>query len=194
MTYRVRTAAADENPSEPLYGEVEADESYIGGHPKNKHLSARKNAMGREKTPVFGMIERGGRVVAEVMPAKEKHALPALAKHVAPGSTLYTDSYAIYDRVSILPVNHFRINHLEDNFRVGPIYTNTIENFWSCLKRTLKGTYISVRPWHLIAYVQEQVFRFNVRKRLKYTEEQRFSGLLEGTTGKRLTWAELITR
>jgi len=193
MLHRLREAMKMQE--EPLFGEVEADETYVGAKLKNKHRSKLKQGTHKDKTPVFGMVERGGHVVAAVVPdAKEGTILPILAKSVAPESTLYTDSYPTYDKVRKMPENfgHYQINHYQDAYVVGPIHTNTIENFWSCLKRTLKGTYISVMPAHLMAYVLECCFRFNVRK--GHSEEQRFSRVIEGITGKRLTYKALIAR
>jgi transposase-like protein len=155
----------------------------------------RRNIKSDAKHPVFGMVERGGRVIAQALPeAKEKTVLPALAAHVDRESILITDSYTIYDHVkgfSHERINQ-RINHHQQRYVAGPVHTNTIENFWSCLKRMLKWTYVAVQPQHLGAYVQEQVCRFNYRKKLLYSEEARFQAVVGGMVGKRLTYKQLI--
>jgi transposase-like protein len=114
-----------------------------------------------------------------------------IKKHVAPGSTLYTDDLHSYR--GLPDYTHQYVDHAT-KYVSGRVHTNGLENFWSLLKRCVKGTYIQVSPEHLQGYVAEQVFRFNSRKGLKVTEEQRFAKLLNGTTGKRLTYQELITR
>jgi len=196
MLHRLREAALDENHAEPLFDEVECDETYIGGKSKNMH--ARKRAQRihsggvHDKTPVMGILQRGGAVRAMVVKNHKRAILQAeIQKNVAPGSTLYTDDLHSYRG---LPgyVHHY-VDHLT-KYVSGQVHTNGLENFWSLLKRCIKGTYVQVTPEHLNAYVAEQVFRFNSRKGLKVTEEQRFAKLLTGTTGKRLTYAKLIAR
>jgi transposase-like protein len=177
-----------------LSGEVEADETFIGGKPKNKHQSARKQD--DKKTPVFGMVERGGFVVAGVVPkASEKDILPMIASTIQDKSQVYTDASGIYDKVRWMgkSLKHGVINHQQDAYKSGKISTNSIENFWSTLKRMLAGTYISVRPFHLNAYVIEQAFRYNHRFKF-VTEESRLQNLLMGTVGRRLTYKELVAR
>jgi hypothetical protein len=98
----------------------------------------------------------------------------------------------IYDKLTSLGFTHQVISHVQDRFVRGSVSTNTIENFWSCLKRMIGGTYISVTPKHLNSYVTEQAFRFNVRR--GFTEQERGLVLLHGIQGKRLTYKELIAR
>lgn len=193
MLHRLRAAMDAEH--EPLEGIIEADETYIGARLKNKHIRKLKQAKYNDKRPVFGMIERGGRVIAQVVPdTKSKTLLPIIVANIAQKSVVISDEAAAYDNVrwSGQSYRHHRINHAGGNYVNGPVHTNTIENFWSCLKRTLHGTYIAVAPSHLMAYVIEQAFRFNHRR--NFTEEQRFAAVLQGTTGKRLTYAELTAR
>ena len=141
------------------------------------------------KTPVLGLLERDGKVRAAVAPnRKKRHIQPNIIANVEPGTKLYTDDYPGYDS---LPAEFERelINHLQQYVN-GRVHTNGLENFWSLLKRTLKGTYVSVDPCHLQAYVDEQVFRFNNRKDATYFD--RFKMLLSQIVDKRLTYAELI--
>lgn len=195
MLHRLREAMSMENIV--LEGRVEADECYIGPRLRNQHAHKRKDLKYRNKQPVFGIVERGGQVVAQTIPEVSKEAVQSLiAKHVAWESYIHTDEHSVYEKIQKMPQNywHRTINHSAGNFVEGTVHTNTIENFWSCLKRVLKGTYIAVRPKHLNAYVAEQVFRYNCRHKKVYTEEMRFGGLLLGVPGKRLTYADLIAR
>jgi transposase-like protein len=196
MLHRLRAAAQEDVHTEPLFDEVECDETYVGGRTKFKH--ARKIAQLpqkpsiHDKTPVMGILQRGGAVRAMVVKNHKRVYLHAeIKKHVAPGSTLYTDDLHSYRGLPDY-VHHY-VDH-STKYVNGQVHTNGLENFWSLLKRCVKGTYIQVRPEHLQAYVAEQVFRYNSRKKLGVSEEKRFSTLLEGTTGKRLTYEELITR
>lgn len=188
MLHRLREGMQDE--SIKLFGVVEADEAYVGGAPKNRHLSAGKHK--KEKTPVFGIVERNGRVITMVpKKASSKEILPVIRESVHPSSTIMTDASGIYEKVG-KDYKHRVINHEQEFFKSGSVHTNTIENFWSCLKRMLKGTYIAVSPKHLAAYATEQAFRFNVRN--GFTEQQRGIVMLNGIQGKRLTYAQLIAR
>jgi transposase-like protein len=183
--------------------EVEVDEAYIGGKPQNMH-KRRKLELQQErnevpawknrsrymgKTPVMGMFDRtDGQVRALVVPDTSRKTLEAeVVKNVEPGSLVYTDQAVAYYTLQRDYV-HQTITHIDDYVR-GSVHTNCLENFWSCLKRTLRGTYVCVSPKHLGAYVAEQGFRFNHRK--GFTEHQRFGAVLEGVKGKRLTYKEL---
>lgn len=193
MLHRLREAMQDDMG--PLEGVIEADETYVGGKLKNKHVRKLKQGYAKDKQPVFGMIERGGRVIAQTVPdAKSKTLLPILTANISPESTVISDEAIAYEGVRWAgkSYQHRRINHTGGFYVEGSVHTNTIENFWSCLKRTLKGTYIAVSPRHLQAYVTEQVFRFNVRK--GFTEQQRGIVMLNGIQGKRLTYKELVAR
>ena len=157
----------------PMGGEgtpgVEADEMYFGGKNKNKHLSKRKGFSGRtndEKTPVFGVVERGGRVMALVTPnAMAKTVLPVIHERVLPATVVYTDDYPIYDKLAehANGYQHRRIQHTQKVYVMGDIHTNTIEGFWSLIKRGIGGVYHSVGSQYLQSYLNEYSFRYNRR-------------------------------
>jgi transposase-like protein len=173
-------------------GEVEADETYIGGKAINMHLSTRKRRISstgpKGKQPVWGALERGGEVrAAVILTARKKHIQPEVRKHIAEGSDLYTDAIFSYQGMS--EYKHQAIDHAVTYVR-GQVHTNGMENFWSLFKRGLKGTYVSVEPFHLFRYLDEQVFRYNNRKQ-PMNDSGRFEAMLSHVLGKRLTYAEL---
>jgi transposase len=146
---------------------IEMDETYVGGKLKNKHRNKLKQGVHKDKQPVFGMVERGGRVITRVIAdAKVSTVFPIIAAHVPESSTVYTDSYATYDHLGKLKqgYDHQRINHHQNAYVVGNIHTNTIEGFWSLLKRGIAGVYHSVSVKHLQSYCDEYSFRYNHRK------------------------------
>ena len=174
------------------------DEIFIGGKIKNMHKSKRPKGTGfsgkvvaaTAKTIVVGMVERGGRVRAEVVIDRTREVLHALAdKHIADGSTLITDEWHPYKESNF---QHEIINHAESYAR-GLVHTNGIENFWSLLKRGLGGTYISVEPFHLFRYIDEQAFRYNNRatKDNPLNDGDRFAAVVSQIVGRRITYAEL---
>ena len=147
---------------------VEADEMYVGPKGHNRRFGKRAGA-GRSldnKVPVFGMVERGGRVVAVVTPdAKAKTVLPIMYERILPESVVYTDDYPIYDKLSQHPNGyvHRRIQHAQRVYVMGDIHTNTIEGFWSLVKRGIGGVYHSVSKKYLQTYLNEYSFRYNRR-------------------------------
>lgn len=172
--------------------EVEADETFIGGKARNMHLSVRKRRITgtgvKDKTAVMGMLERGGHVRTVVVPNRRRAALQAeVKKHVVAGTALYTDALLSYEGLAT-DYAHQVIDHAT-KYVDGRIHTNGLENFWSLLKRGLSGTYISVEPFHLFRYLDEQSFRYNNRRIL--TDADRFTMAVEGIVGKRLTYAGL---
>jgi transposase-like protein len=176
-----------------LSGEVEVDETYIGGKARNMHASERKRkgiVAGRHsgnKTPVLGFRQRDGEVVASVLPNTTKRAIQPEVHHtVRRGSTLYTDAWHSYTGLDG-DFAHKVIDHAE-RYVDGRVHTNGIENFWSLVKRGLHGTYISVEPFHLFRYLDERVFTYNMRDA---TDLGRFSALLSTVAGRRLTYAEV---
>ena len=164
MFKQIRTLMSEEITLEG--SSVECDESYLGGALKNKHRNKLKQGTHKDKQPVFGMVERGGRVIARVTPdAKEKTILPIMAERILPASTVYTDSYTTYDNVHKMKqgYQHSRINHSEKVYVMGDIHTNTIEGFWSLLKRGIGGVYHSVSRKYLQTYCDEYAYRYNRR-------------------------------
>ncbi|HZL25709.1 MAG TPA: IS1595 family transposase [Acidobacteriaceae bacterium] len=195
MLHRLREAMTDETGKIGIVGggPVECDETFIGGKVKNMHKKKQPIASqgGATKAIVLGMLERGGRVKAQVIADRKKQQLdPVMAESITPYSHIITDEHVTYGFVS---TPYFRevINHAEEYVN-GHIHTNGIENFWSLLKRALGGTYISVEPFHLDAYVKEQVFRYNNRK--DADDFARFATCMMGIQGKRLTYKALTQR
>jgi transposase-like protein len=190
MLHRIREAMAH-GTFEKFAGPVEVDETYVGGLAKNMHLSKRAKLTGTggsDKTAVMGIIERKGRVRAFVVPGTEgKRLRGKIRENVLPGATVYTDGFPAYRGLDQNYI-HGVIDHAYEFVREN-VHTNSIESFWSVLKRTIKGTYIAPRPWHLQRYIEEQVHRFNVREK---TDGERFPVVVKQTDGKRLTYKELI--
>ncbi|MGA3032681.1 MAG: IS1595 family transposase [Terracidiphilus sp.] len=194
MLHRLRVALQLPD-GEKLGGVVEADECFLGGKVKNMHRSKRAMLGGKKigtkgKAVVVGMVERGGRVRAQVTVERSQAVLhPIIAANVAKDATLVTDEWGGY--VGSAPI-HEVINHAVEYVN-GHVHTNSIENFWSLLRRALGGTYVSVEPIHLQAYIHEQVYRFNFRSRKdeKITNADRFALALSNVAGKRLTWTML---
>ena len=196
MLHRIREAMTDRT-SEKLGGNgpVECDETFVGAKVKNMHKSKRVKGLnysaGNGKTIDMGMLERGGKVRAGVIADRKSPTMkPVLHDNVEAGSHLITDEHSTYPFIAG-PYLHEVISHVDGYVR-GHIHTNGIENFWSCLKRGLNGTYISVEPFHLDAYVAEQVFRFNLRH--NNTDAARFKAVLKDVVGRKLTYAELTGR
>jgi transposase-like protein len=173
-------------------GEVEADETFIGGKARNMHLNVKARRITgtgtKDKTAVMGILERGGQVRTIVVPNRKKHALQAeVRKHVEAGAALYTDALLSYEGLGS-DYAHQVVDHAVEYVN-GRIHTNGLENFWSLLKRGISGTYVSVEPFHLFRYLDEQAFRYNNRKNM--SDSDRFSAVLSQVTGKRLTYAEV---
>jgi len=191
MLHRIRLAMQTPT-ARRLSGTVEADETYVGG--KTRGYIPGKAPSGRKsrgplpgKTVVMGMVERDGEARAMVVPnVKRSTLLPKIRENVEPGTRMVTDALHSYSTLD-QEFPHDVINHAEA-FARGDISTNGIENFWSLLKRTLKGTYISVEPFHLSRYVDEQALRFNTRDD---SDRVRFEKVLGQVSGRRLTYSDL---
>jgi transposase-like protein len=191
MLHRIRLAMQDEFFGSKLGGEVEADESFIGGKSRNMHISKRQRRItgtgGKDKTAVMGLLERGGQIRTIVVPNRKRIALQTeVRKHVEAGSALYTDALPSYSGLA-QDYAHAVVDHAVA-YVDGRVHTNGLENFWSLLKRGIAGTYVSVEPFHLFRYLDEQTFRFNNRKGTAFS---RFNRALSQIVGKRLTFAEV---
>jgi transposase-like protein len=190
MLHRIRLAMQTGN-FDKLSGEVEADETYIGGKARNMHKGVRKRKItgtgGTDKAMVLGVRERGGHVRATVLSDRKAPATHAfIHEHVEHGAALYTDTYRTYTGLE-RDFAHETVDHAE-TYVDGRVHTNGMENFWALLKRGLHGTYISVEPFHLFRYLDERVFTFNLRG---LTDCDRFEAVLRAVTGRRLTYLEL---
>lgn len=179
-----------------LGGDVEIDETFIGGKARNMSQSKKARVIKASsktagKVAVMGLLERHGdgksRVRTAIVPTTKRHHLrPHIDQHVEPGSNVYTDALRSYSDLSDNYV-HSVIDHAEC-YAEGQVHTNGLENFWSLLKRAIKGTYVSVEPFHLFRYLDEQSFRFNNRT---MDDAGRFALALKGIINKRLTYATL---
>jgi transposase-like protein len=193
MLHRLRLAV-QEGSLMKLDGEVEVDETFIGGKSRNMHLDKRQEkitATGvKDKAAVLGFLRRGGEVRAEVIPNRKKKTLQAIVQdQIVPGSAVYTDALASYEGLEN-KFNHQVVDHAIEYVK-GRVHTNGLENFWSLLKRGIKGTYVGVEPFHLFRYLDEQTFRYNTRKD-EEGDSGRFRLALSKIVGKRLTYDELI--
>ena len=223
MLHRIRLALGTDTTDQfggEDGGPVEVDEAYIGGHPKNKHIGKRDPGHGKkylldefgerkglnpdyvphvcgratQKTAVFGMLDREARRVrAHVVPEVKREVLmEAILANIQKKSTIYSDGLADYRPLRNMEFVHETVNHATEYVR-GQVHTQGIENFWSLLKRGLKGTYVAVEPFHLDRYISEQVFRYNNRatRNNPLNDSDRFALAVSQIVGKRLTYAEL---
>lgn len=203
MLQRIRLAMQNAQGGGKLGGTVEVDETFIGGRARNMHKDVRERKIrsrgGIGKAMVVGLLQRhdakGRRrstvrasVVAD---AKRITLYDEVYRHVEMGSQVMTDEWAPYKTLDH-DFTHQFVNHAE-TYVNGQVHTNGIENFWSLLKRALRGTYVSVEPFHLFRYVDEQAFRFNMR-RDEEGDRGRFKTLLGYVAGKRLTYKQLIAK
>ena len=177
--------------------EVEVDETFIGGAARNMHRDKHRRRITetgtKDKTAVLGILERGGEVRATIVGNRKKHALQTqIHAHVKAGSAIYSDALMSYQGLKHQGFEHKVIDHAE-RYVDGRVHTNGLENFWSLTKRQLKGTYISVEPFHLFRYLDEQVYRYNNRgdKENPVNDGERFQKALSQIAGKRLTYKEV---
>lgn len=178
MLHKIRTTFRQSTPI--LDGDVEVDETYVGGRESNKHESKKvEGTQGRSiktKTPVFGMLQREGEVSAmKVENTKSDTLMPIIKTCIAKGSVVYTDEANIYHSLDANGYERKIVNHNQKEFVVGKSHTNTIEGFWSLFKRTVFGTYHRVSRHYLQRYVDESVFRYNNRYK---KGGERFSALM----------------
>jgi transposase-like protein len=196
MLHRIRVAMQT-GTFEKLSGTVEADETFIGGKVINMHLDKQtRMRMGKKRTGgfegkavVMGLLERhGGKARVKVLPnTRAYHVRTNVIENVEKGSKVYSDSLRSYRNLPVDGYEHDFVDHAEAYVK-GLVHTNGLENFWSLFKRALKGTYVSVEPFHLQAYADEQAFRFNERKGNDF---ERFALIMKNIVGRRLTWTEL---
>ena len=198
LLHRIRLAM-QAGPLEKIDGEVEVDETYIGGKARNMHKSKLKRlgltqkASMLGKVAVMGLLERHGKdghstVRLKVVEGRKRgHLVPTILENVEKGATIHSDSHPSYGLLRDDDFIHNVIDHAEQ-YVDGQIHTNGCENFWSLLKRALRGTYVSVEPFHLFRYLDEQSFRFNERGG---NDAERFILGLKGIIGKRLTYVGL---
>jgi transposase-like protein len=202
MLHRIRLAMrSDAKHKFGFGGPVEGDEVYIGPNPQKMHKDRKARVQARDgmkggfvgKTAVQGILDRELRQVrAKVLPNLKRETLQnMILENVTPFAKVYTDEHGGYTGLERQFV-HKVINHSHEYVN-GQVHTQGIENFWSLLKRTLRGTYVAVEPFHLDAYIDEQVFRFNNRatKDNPLTDADRFILAVHQAVGKRLTYAEL---
>jgi transposase-like protein len=203
MLHRIREAMKNESILRVGQegGPIEIDETFVGGKPGNMHAIRRrrlqKNGLHIEKPSVMGMFDRETRMVrAKVIPnVKRETLMNEILDKVAPGSKVYTDAYHGYFGLDKKNFVHETVSHISEYVR-GTVHTQGIENFWSLLKRSLRGTYVAVEPFHLDRYVDEQAFRFNNRttKDNPLTDADRFTLAMVQAVGRRLTYAQLMAQ
>jgi len=144
---------------DPFSGEVELDETYVGGRAHGK-----RGRGAEKKTPVFGEAQRKGKLKVIAVPdTKSKTVLPIVNKTVEKGTQVYTDEYSVYDRLTSMGYYHSRVLHSHNIYVIGNVHTNTVEGFWSLCKNGVRGVYHSVSPKYLQAYLNEYAFRYNHR-------------------------------
>jgi transposase-like protein len=204
MLHRIRLAMQDTETGGKLGGDVEVDETYIGGKARNMHKARKTRAMKGTtagavgKVAVQGLLERhskkGHSVVRTVVVKniRTEHVQSSVRANVEAGATIYTDALPSYRGLG--PgyngeYVHNVIDHAE-KYVDGQVHTNGIENYWSLLKRALRGTYVAVEPFHLFRYLDEQAFRFN--NRVEMNDADRFSLVISGIVGRRLMYQDLI--
>lgn len=196
MNHRIRACFGIENDSNTdLEGEIEIDETYVGGKNKNRHAHKKvEGSQGRshkDKTPVIGMVERGGKLIAEVAPdVTSKTITPLVAENVSTESLVYTDEWHGYKGMQKI-YDHEVVKHNEGQYVNGRVHTNTIEGFWSLLKRGIVGIYHFTSAKHLQKYVDEFVFRYNTKE---MTSEAERMNLLLANTEVRTKYHELTEK
>jgi len=201
MLHRIRLAMQDPSGGK-IDGEVEVDETYIGGKARNMNRSQRKRNLAGAgfknawagKVAVMGLLKRHpekgkSRVTTLPVNSIRTYRLNAeVSKRVEDGATIYTDALASYRNLSLYYL-HKVIDHAE-KYVDGQVHTNGLENYWSLLKRAIRGTYVCVEPFHLFRYLDEQAFRFNERSG---SDADRFCATLSQVAGRRLTYADLTS-
>ncbi|MBI3895488.1 MAG: IS1595 family transposase [Acidobacteria bacterium] len=191
MAHRLRLAMQN-GSFKKLGGEVEVDETFIGGKARNMHLAKKQRRITGcgtvDKVPVMGILKRGGEVRTMVVDNRKKKTLQVeVNRHVRAGAALYSDELLSYEGLGA-KYAHQVIDHAV-SYVEGNIHTNGLENYWALLKRGIAGTYVSVEPFHLFRYLDEQAFRYNNRKDM--TDAERFELAMGDVFGKRVTFSQL---
>jgi len=176
-----------------MAGQVEVDETFIGGKARNMHKWVKDEKItgtgGKDKTMVVGVLQRGGKVRATVTGSRRKKSLQAhVRENIEPGAEVFTDALKSYEGLNP-DYLHQVVDHAVEYVK-GHVHTNGLENFWCLLKRALKGTYISVEPFHLFRYIDEECFRYNERKH-EHGDSGRFKQVVKGCNGRRLTYKQV---
>jgi transposase-like protein len=193
MAHRIREAMRESHAT-PMGGEgmtVEMDETFVGGLEKNKHRSKRKHngTGGVGKEAVYSLVERGGRVRSHHVPSVTAKTLAPILEAQLDGATLvYTDEGATSKNLGRKYEKHASVNHSIGEYVRGDVHTNTIEGYFSILKRGINGTYHHVSQQHLKRYLAEFDFRYNNRAKLGISDGERAAKALLGIEGKRLTY------
>lgn len=195
MAHRIRECMRPAFNNGPLGGEgkaVEADETYIGGKEKNKHKWKRTSAIGGQgKEVVFSLVERGGAVRSHhVANVSGKTLRPIIKAQVDRKSILMTDEAGQYREVGREFARHGTVNHGIEEYVRGDAYTNTVEGYFSILKRGITGVYHHVSQAHLKRYLAEFDFRYNERSALGVSDAERAAKAIKGAEGKRLTYQQ----
>ena len=199
LMHRIRWAMTPTNDGGPLEGTVEVDETYMGGRVRHRNRKAGEpfvkgshQAMGGNKVPVVAMVERGGRVRARVVPdVSARNLRQMIREHVSPSARLMTDESSLYPSLGKdFEGGHETVKHSIGEYGRGDAYTNTVEGFFSLLKRGVYGVFHNVSKRHLHRYVSEFEFRYNTRK-LEDGERTRLA--IQGADGKRLTYREPVS-
>ncbi len=196
MLSRLRLALQSENGGK-MDGTVEADETYIGGKARNMHAAKKRRIMMRRgrsiagKVAVMALLERHDKPYSQVRlhvlhSLRHREVQGIVRANVAKGASLHTDAFHSYTGLTA-DYTHKVIDHAE-TYVDGEVHTNNCENFWALLKRAIRGTYVSVEPFHLFRYLDEQAFRFNNRA---MNDASRFALALKGIINKRLTYTAL---
>jgi transposase-like protein len=193
MLHRIRYAMHHGSVNK-MTGTIEADETFIGGKARNMHANKRAEKIhGRGpdgKAIVCGLLDHEtGKVRTSVVDGRRKsHLHSEIRKNVKAGSELHTDALKSYEGLD--EYTHKVVDHAETYVNEN-VHTNRLENFWSLLKRAIKGTYVSVEPFHLFRYLDEQSFRYNERAN---NDGEPFQKVLDSVAGKRLTWNTLTSQ
>ena len=191
LMHRIRHIMGVENePTDKLGGIVEADETYVGGKPRVSKQRSGFSGRGTKKTPVFGAVERGGKVrLQTIKNATGKTLGESLGTHVDKTSALFTDSFPAYIKPARSYAIHQSVNHSRGEYVRGIVHTNTIESVFALVKRSIYGTFHSVSKKHLHRYLNEFVFRYNLRA---VSDADRTSVAIDAVVGRRLRYKEVL--